>query len=366
MPSSIILHIGLPKTGTTSLQRAFFENRDQLAAEGIAYPVPTASKWNAQHDFVRAFYHGGPDRLSPLLDECRLQIEGGDRLLISSEEMADWRPPKIKEWKAYLDQRFSTPDYRVHMCIRRWSDLVPSLWHQHVISGGLSGFPEYALNQFLQLQRDQRFAFERTAETWVDVFGRDAMRIVPVERITENGGDLVAHTFRSLLGIEAGDLAGRYKSNRSLSPEQLELIRAVSVFGNRQHGKASKGVSFSLRHMLRRRDAGLMAAAERFTPLRADLSLDDQHPPFIEMESRALQKFGELVEGVGSHRIFPRRDPRQVTYIRDIYWLDHGFRETIEAVYARATAGKEARRAPKTLPRRVWRSVRRWLRPGRQ
>ncbi|HEY1385123.1 MAG TPA: hypothetical protein VGF43_15990 [Dongiaceae bacterium] len=348
------------------MQRAFFENRDQLAAEGISYPVPTASKWNAQHDFVRAFYHGGPDQMSPLLDECRLQIEGGDRLLISSEEMADWRSPKIKAWKAYLDQRFSTPGYRVHMCIRRWSDLVPSLWHQHVISGGLSGFPEYALSQFLQLQRNQRFPFERTAETWIGVFGRDSVRIVPIERITENGGDLVTHTFRSLLGIEAEDLAGKYKSNRSLSPEQLELIRAVSVFGNRRHGKTSRGVSFTLRHMLRRGDADLMAAAERFTPLRTDLSLDDQHAPFVDMESRALKEFGELMEGLQGDGIFPRRDPRQVTYIRDVYWLDHGFRETIESVYARVTGGKDARRSRKRLPRRIWQGIRRWLRAGRR
>ena len=68
MPSNIILHIGLPKTGTTSLQQAFFENRDQLAGEGISYPLPTNSHWNAQHDFVRGFLHGGPDNVSALFD----------------------------------------------------------------------------------------------------------------------------------------------------------------------------------------------------------------------------------------------------------------------------------------------------------
>jgi hypothetical protein len=118
--------------------------------------------------------------------------------------------------------------------------------------------------------------------------------------------------------------------------------------------------------MLRRGDADLMAAAERFTPLRTDLSLDDQHAPFVDMESRALKEFGELMEGLQGDAIFPRRDPRQVTYIRDVYWLDHGFRETIESVYARVTGGKDARRSRKRLPRRIWQGIRRWLRAGRR
>ena len=217
MPSTIILHIGLPKTGATSLQRAFFENRDQLAASGIAYPLPTNSKWNAQHDFVRAFHRGGPAAVNAVFDECRLQIEGSDWLLMSSEEFAAWRASDIHAWKSYLDQRFATPAYRVHMCIRRWADLVPSLWRRHVISGGVSSFPEYALTALLQMQRDQRFGFELIADSWIEAFGRGAVRITPIERITESGGDLVARTFQSLLEIEADESTGpigRFLRNR--------------------------------------------------------------------------------------------------------------------------------------------------------
>jgi len=365
MPSNVILHIGLPKTGTTSLQQAFFENRDQLAEQGISYPVPSSSHWNAQHDFVRAFHRGGPDAVGALLDECRLQIEGGDQVLMSSEEFAGWHPPRVRAWKTYLDQRFGTPSYHIHLCIRRWADAVPSFWHQIVISGGTVTFPEHVLQELLKVQREQRFQFEHIADTWIDIFGRDAVRIVPIERVTASGNDLVVHTFRSLLGIEAAELAGKYKSNRSLSPEQLELIRAVSVFGNRQHGKASKGVSFALRRRLLRGEAQATAAAERLTALRCDLTLDDQRAPFAEIERRALEKFGGLMEGVDAGAIFPPREPRQASYIRDIYWLDPGFRETIESVYTRVTAPKGARQPPKALPKRAWQKLRRWLRRRR-
>jgi hypothetical protein len=363
MPSKVILHIGLPKTGTTSLQRAFFENRGQLAANGISYPLPTASKWNAQHDFVRAFRHGGANAVQPLFDECRLQIEGSDRLLMSSEEFFTWRTPAVRAWKSYLDQRFEAPSYRIHLCIRRWSDLVPSLWHQHVIYCGVSSFPEFALGQLLRILREQHFQFEAIADAWIEAFGRDAVRIEPIERITEAGGDLVVQTFHSLLGIEAANLAGTYKSNRSLSAEQLELIRAVSIYGQRRHGKATKEVSFALRRLLRRGDSHVAGITKIFTPLRAELVLDDQHPPFPEMERAAIAKFGNLLEGIDSERIFPARDPRRTTYIRDVYWLDRGFQEAIESAHAYAAQGKAARRSSRSFPRRAWHKVRGWLSP---
>ncbi|MGH6892524.1 MAG: hypothetical protein ACREEP_09725, partial [Dongiaceae bacterium] len=224
-----------------------------------------------------------------------------------------------------------------------------------------SSLPEYTLTQFLQLLRNRRFVFDPIAEAWINAFGRDAVRIAPIERVVESGTDLVAHTFQTLLGIEADKLAGRYKSNRSLSPEQLELIRAVSICRHRRYGKASMDVSFPLRRLLRRGDAHVVAAAKTFTQLRVDLSLNDQHPPFLEMERDAIAKFGDLIEGADSEAIFPPREPRQVTYIRDIYWLDRGFLETIEAVYAYVRDRNTSRPSPKAFPRRAWQRIRGWL-----
>lgn len=361
MPSTIILHIGLPKTGSTSLQRAFFENRDQLAAQGISYPLPANSKWNAQHEFVRAFQRGRDQAVEALFNDCRLQIENTDWLLMSSEEFFTWRVPMVAAWKSYLDRRFGASTYHVQIYIRRWSDLIPSLWHQHVIYGGISAFPEYALDQLLRLLRTQYFPFEPVADAWTEVFGRDAVRITPIERIIESGRDLVVHTFQSLLAVEAQDLSGKYKSNRSLAPEHLELIRAVSILGHRRNGKASKGVSFALRRLLRREDPQMIAAAKIFAPLRCELSLDDQHPPFPDMERRAIEKFAGLLEEVDSERIFPPRAPREATYIRDVYWLDPGFREAIEATYAQVAQGKAAGRSTRRFPQRAWRKLRGWL-----
>ena len=43
-----ILHIGLPKTGTTSLQAALSENRESLLRHGVVYPE-TGLNGNGKH-----------------------------------------------------------------------------------------------------------------------------------------------------------------------------------------------------------------------------------------------------------------------------------------------------------------------------
>ena len=37
-PVSVVLHVGLPKTGTTYLQRLLADHRDPLRAAGVLYP----------------------------------------------------------------------------------------------------------------------------------------------------------------------------------------------------------------------------------------------------------------------------------------------------------------------------------------
>ncbi|MEH2367578.1 hypothetical protein [Nostoc sp.] len=37
--TTIYLHIGMPKTGTTCLQKALFKNRDKLLENGYLYPM---------------------------------------------------------------------------------------------------------------------------------------------------------------------------------------------------------------------------------------------------------------------------------------------------------------------------------------
>jgi hypothetical protein len=42
--TTVYLHIGMPKTGSTSLQKFLFANRIQLLEEGYLYPITDTKK----------------------------------------------------------------------------------------------------------------------------------------------------------------------------------------------------------------------------------------------------------------------------------------------------------------------------------
>ncbi|CDT77927.1 hypothetical protein VCR12J2_1010149 [Vibrio coralliirubri] len=48
----IILHIGLPKTGSSALQQYLFDNRDWLAGHKVYYPEHVTSKANPKHQWL--------------------------------------------------------------------------------------------------------------------------------------------------------------------------------------------------------------------------------------------------------------------------------------------------------------------------
>ena len=41
----VFLHVGLPKTGTTELQKVLWENRRRLAENGVVYPGRAPARW---------------------------------------------------------------------------------------------------------------------------------------------------------------------------------------------------------------------------------------------------------------------------------------------------------------------------------
>lgn len=64
--TTIYLHIGMPKTGSTSLQKFLFTNREKLLRQGYLYPVTVAgitkkgirNHNNLVHSIVKNYSHG--------------------------------------------------------------------------------------------------------------------------------------------------------------------------------------------------------------------------------------------------------------------------------------------------------------------
>jgi hypothetical protein len=90
MPAAVV-HIGLPKTGTTSFQLACMQGRDALAKQGVLYPTddwamfPGASLHQA---LALRVANGTPASIEEDVARLRQAAEGFSTLLLSAERFA--------------------------------------------------------------------------------------------------------------------------------------------------------------------------------------------------------------------------------------------------------------------------------------
>jgi hypothetical protein len=110
----LVLHAGTHKTGTTSIQKALFDNTSWLRQRGLVYPHGTGvypKPRLAHHHFVRAFTGISAEDhalATRFLDRARAEIKRPEDTLVISAE------PIYRHIEGYDDwQHFADPDYWV-------------------------------------------------------------------------------------------------------------------------------------------------------------------------------------------------------------------------------------------------------------
>lgn len=95
----LIVHIGLSKTGSTSLQHFLFDNRAALQRQGIRYPVSDAPNPNRAHNYLATSIASGYADLPPAfnggralkLNELEWVLSNGkeDNFILSAEKLGN-------------------------------------------------------------------------------------------------------------------------------------------------------------------------------------------------------------------------------------------------------------------------------------
>jgi hypothetical protein len=226
-----LIHIGPPKTGTTSLQGAFHGNREALLAQGVRYAGSARHSRRAVYAAERRpeFQHEHeppPLRLwTRLLAEIRNATE--PRVVLSSEIFADAAAEAIPRIVADLDPS------RVHVVVtlRPLARILSSQWQQAVRGGVRASFDAW-LRDVLEdpgAARDlfwHRHHHDRLIARWADVVGYDRVTVVVVDEVDH---DVVLRVFEQLLGLREGTLvAERDRANRSMTLPEVEAVRAFN------------------------------------------------------------------------------------------------------------------------------------------
>lgn len=229
----IVIHAGMPKTGSSSIQDHFFKNH---------YPRLTYARWKGpNHSPLYAIlfeevdklsaYHGfkirGPEFITKL-PELRAQWQasltedlnkiGDTTLLFSAEAISGLTfHNSVGRMGAFFRQW--TDDITVMAYVRRPLSFAASAFQQKLKGGGLSAldanrlWPEYR-PRFSQLD---------------EVFGRDRVILKPYDRQTLVGGDVV-RDFAAFLGVEIAESPAS-EANIALSAEATALLFAQRHLG---------------------------------------------------------------------------------------------------------------------------------------
>ena len=140
--STVYLHIGQPKTGTTSLQRFLVVNRKNLEKNGVAYPdmpqkyLPYQGFSSDRNGAWVSLVYGMKEAYQFYLKRTLEYCKRYDKVLLSDEEIYReylWKRGLMPEFRSQLEA--SGVKLKVIIYLRRQDEYVYSLWGQKIKRG---------------------------------------------------------------------------------------------------------------------------------------------------------------------------------------------------------------------------------------
>lgn len=221
MPTKeIILHIGSPKTGTTSLQAFCTRNRDILAKLNLLYPK-TGCVNVAHHELAWAVNPLGPKiNAQPLYDQLASEIENSDctRILVSSEVFF------VASDIVKLRQLLANYKVKVYAYLRRQDQWYQAMYSQYIKENRYRLTDSPSDSDVMEIIL-KHLDYSSLLDLWAENFDSVAARPYEGGVVGEN----IISDFFSMVGVLIPDKCRKDESagekNISLACDLLELVR---------------------------------------------------------------------------------------------------------------------------------------------
>ena len=234
-----IIHIGLPKTGTSSIQHYCSHHESVLANANVVFAKTGRILWfkdRKRHSGLRfaceplnapatslmkkyGLERAGPrrrytKRFFAKLDREIASIDDATTLFFSAEELSGvTHPGTVAKVKSEFEKRFSR--VRVFCLLREPFDLLSSGYVQYIKLGGTEPWDIYLERR---LQKD---LFWSRIRLWAEAFGRENMHV----RVM---GQDALQPFGELLGLSLQSQPDE-RRNKSLSALGIEVLRDLNM-----------------------------------------------------------------------------------------------------------------------------------------
>lgn len=230
-PASRLLHVGLPKTGTTAIQGALDQARRAMRASGVVYPGNAHQHRAAARAVTRAWPKGDapPDPQTWNVLVRHVSRAGGNRVVISAEAFTNADEPTAREIVSAVGGQL----VHVVVTVRPLVRLLPSVWQQTVVGGVRETYGDW-LARVLDERRANaaNTGFWRqptrpdiTVDRWRSVVGPRNLTVVAVD---ETDTTMLLRTFEQMLALPAGLLETPRATNPSLTFGEVELLRRLN------------------------------------------------------------------------------------------------------------------------------------------
>ncbi|NYS26441.1 hypothetical protein HUK65_15750 [Rhodobacteraceae bacterium 2376] len=187
---SLVIHIGLRKTGTTYLQQVLAQNRGPLAERGLLYPDPAsglaAGSGPAHHFLAHALRNwrvkytpADPfDRLEAHVAALRAELaDHAGTGVLSSEDFSRLNGKQITALRTLFPER----DVRILVYLRRQDQWLDALYGQVLKVGR-----QVEMDSFIARNR-ARLDYAALLDPWAQAFGAENLIVRPYEGFEEGG-----------------------------------------------------------------------------------------------------------------------------------------------------------------------------------
>lgn len=238
-----LIHIGMPKAGSSSIQAFLKRNRKALAEQGVRY-APLTPRYGSQYELAMAGLLRSGNKLRKQLSlrvlrsaEVSAQQAYVDRFekhliagrkrwseglyIGSSEHIHAWldNAKQIKALDHFLCEHFESVHYLIYL--RRQEDAILSAWSERVRRGDTIDLDGHIQDRLDWLN------YWKSVRLWTRAVGdeRFTTRLMSADAMVD--GDLIAD-FCTQAGIDHAELTMPRRMNQTLSLEAIMLRRRLS------------------------------------------------------------------------------------------------------------------------------------------
>jgi hypothetical protein len=235
MAKRVFIHIGLEKTGTTTLQHFLCMNAPQLRDREYLYPCDPSLPYFAnfghfplagcflEHcpEFLAPDEHRGPEEVLPSLTA---DILASSLTVILSCEHLSSRLEEARHLQM-LKEAIPADQVKIVCYIRRQDELALALYTTAMRVGHTHRF----VSENIQ-PSDRYFNYEEILDLWASVFGRENLIVRVYERSKLRKHDICSDFLWQIGLSDESGLARTEDRNVSLGAKQAQMLRVINRY----------------------------------------------------------------------------------------------------------------------------------------